>query len=130
MLEANDAKAVKAQYHRNELERLPLLKLFARAKHGKPKRLPLRDFKKLLDALKTGNITAAQKTKYFDLVDFNGNVIDGDKLEKDAAALEEKVRRDVGSDNTRVQPPPLYKINPKLPEKVGKWIDKWFPIGP
>jgi len=121
MLESNDKKKSRGPGYRNELEKLPLMKLFARSKHGKPQRLNLRDFRTLLDALRRGDIKAAEKTKNFELVDFNGNVVNGEKLEKDAEALEARVRRDVGPDNTRVHPPPATK----MPKWIDKLLDCW-----
>lgn len=91
---------------------MPLMKLFGRSKHGKPKLLGSRDFKILLRAIKAGDIPAAQKTKDYELVDFNGNVVDGDKLEADALALEKKLRDVVGFDNTHVHPPPVKGKKP------------------
>jgi hypothetical protein len=54
-----------------------------------------------------------------------GDVIDAEKLEKKAAALEDTVRRDVGVDNPRVQVPPIYKIPLKLPKWLEEPIDAW-----
>ena len=115
MLETNPKKKKRGPGYRAELEKLPLTRLFARSKHGDPKRLTVAEFQVLADALRRGDIRRAEQTKKFELVDFNGNVVDGAKLEKQAAALEQKVRGDVGRDNTRVHPPPLTKMP--------KWID-------
>ena len=125
VIEKNDAKKGRAPGYRAELANLALMKLFARVKHGRAGRILDKDFKTLLDALKRGDIIRALKTGNFELVDFKGGVIDVEKLEKKAAALEDKVRRDVGIDNTRVQVPPAYKIPLKLPKWLEELIDIW-----
>ena len=125
VIEKNDAKKGRAPGYRAELANLALMKLFARVKHGRAGRILDKDFKTLLDALKRGDIIRALKTGNFELVDFKGDVIDVEKLEKKAAALEDKVRRDVGIDNTRVQVPPAYKIPLKLPKWLEELIDIW-----
>ena len=102
------------------------MKLFARSKHGAPKRLTLQEFKKLVEVFKKGDIAAAEKTKKFELVDFSGKVVDGGKLEKAAGALEDKVRRDVGFDNVRGHPPPVTK----MPKWIDDLLDWWSPRKP
>jgi hypothetical protein len=120
-LEANPKKKDLAPQYRKELENLRLLKLFARVKHGKPKVLTAPQLNRLLRLFKAGNIRAAEETGDFELVDFSGNVVKRDKLEKDAANLEEVVRRKVGLDNTHVDPPPVTKM-----PKLLKWVlDCW-----
>jgi hypothetical protein len=121
MLDANDRKATKAPPYRYALAKMGLTKLFARVKYGQPEQQSIRAYNALLWALKAGDINAANDArKLVELVDFNGNVVDVDKLENDAKALEDRVRRDVGRDNVRFHPPPLYKI-PKWMEKLLDW---------
>ena len=57
-----------------------------------------------------------------ELVDFTGKVVNKDKLLRDAKALEDKVRADVGFDNRQVHPLPLPP--PKLIKKI---IDRLIP---
>ena len=116
-LEANPKKKDLAPQYRKELENLRLFKLFARVNHGKPKVLTAPQLNRLLRLFKAGNIRAAEGKGSFELVDFNGNVVNGEKLRKDAANLEEMVRRKVGLDNTHVDPPPVTKL-PKWLEKL------------
>ena len=125
VIEKNDKKKGRGPGYRNELTSLALMKLFARVKHGRPKRIADKDARTLLDAFRRGDIGGALRTKNFELVDFNGSVIDVDALEKKAAALEDKVRRDVGFDNVRVQVPPAHKIPLKLPKWLEELIDIW-----
>jgi hypothetical protein len=75
----------------------------------------------LYRTLKLGNITVAEDKDAFELIDFNGNIVDRLKLEKDAKALEDKVRWDVRSDNRRVHPMLMYKI----PKWIEKLLDCW-----
>jgi hypothetical protein len=126
MLESNPKKKSRGPGYRTELDKLPLTRLFARSKFGKPTRLSDSRFLALLTACQAGDIAAAEKTKLFELVDFDGNVVDGQKLVKQAAALEDKVRRDVGFDNVRGHPPPVTK----MPKWIDKLLDKWSPKKP
>jgi hypothetical protein len=123
MLESNPKKKSRGQGYRTELGKLPLIKLFARSKHGAPKRLTVKKFKKLVEALRKGDIAAAEKTKRFEFVDFSGKVVDGDKLMDAAKRVEDKMRRDVGLDNSRVHPPPVMK----LPKWIDELLDRWSP---
>ena len=54
-------------------------------------------------------------------------IVEQETSRKAAQALEDKVRRDVGRDNVRVQPPPAYDIPTKLPKWVEDLIDIWYP---
>ncbi|MHB8821441.1 MAG: hypothetical protein ACYDAI_12325 [Trichloromonadaceae bacterium] len=66
------------------------------------------------------SLAAAKITKKIDVVGFNGNVVDDEKLVKDSAALEDRVRRDVGIDNVRQHPPPV-NMWPKLEDLLDIW---------
>ena len=126
MLEANDQKKDKGPDYRKELEKLELMKLFGRSKYSKPKLLPRRDFHVLIRAfkdVKAGDIAdiAEAEKQNFELVNYKGEVVDGVKLEQNAKALEDKVRRDVGMDNIRAHPIPISSDDAK---KILKWIDK------
>jgi len=121
MLEANPKKKAKAPPYRKKLDQLALVKLFARLKHGNAKPLSVKDFRELLRIFEAENIKAAQDTGKFELVDFTGKVVNGTKLEQDAANLEDRVRRDVGLDNTRQQPPPATQ----MPRWMEKLLDCW-----
>ncbi len=123
MLEANPKKKDKGPPYRKELDKLGIMKLFARLKHGDARRLPTKDFRKLLKLMEAGNIKAAEDTGKFQLVDFSGKVINREKLEKDAASLEDRVRRDVGVDNTRQQPPPVNKMPGWMEDVLDCWED-------
>lgn len=123
MLEANAKKKDKAPPYRKELGKLGIMKLFARLKHGDGKRLPTKDFRRLLKFLEAGNIKDAEDTGKFQLVDFNGKVVDRKKLEKNATSLEDRVRRDVGLDNTRQQPPPATKMPGWMDDLLDCWED-------
>lgn len=125
VIEKNDAKKKRGPGYRTELAHLGLMKLFARVKHGKPGRMLDKDFKSLLDALRRGDIGGALNTSNFELVDFEGKVINVGALTKKALDLECKVRRDVGLDNRRVQLPPAHKIPLKLPKWLEELIDIW-----
>ncbi len=125
VIEKNDKKKSRAPGYRQALAKLALTKLFARAKHGAPAPLPVRNFRRLLKALKAGDIAAAVNTKRFELVDFSGNVVDAARLESNAAALEQTVRRDVGTDNIRGQIPPAVKIPLEQPKWQEDLIDTW-----
>ena len=116
-LEANPKKKDLAPQYRKELENLRLLKLFARVNRGNPQVLPAPELNRVLRGFKEGSLGAAVRTQYFQLVDFSGNVVNSDKLTKDAANLEEMVRRKVGLDNTHVDLPPVTKL-PKWLEKL------------
>jgi hypothetical protein len=70
-------------------------------------------------------MAGALKTNVVELVDFNCSVVDGDKLVKQAAALEDKIRRDVGGDNRRIDPPNVIE----LPAWIKKLLDKWADQG-
>lgn len=125
MLEANDRKATKAPPYRNALDKMPLTKLFARVKYRRAEQMPNRTYYVLLRALKAGDIKAANEDqKWVELVDFNGNVVDEDKLKNDAEALENRVKRDVGSDNVRFHPPPIYEIPKWMKKLLDWWADK------
>ncbi len=126
MLEANPKKKARGPGYRKELEKLPLTKLFARSKHKNPHRLSFEAFTRLIDALKNEDIKAAQN-EGFELVDFNGNAVNGEKLEKDAQALEDKVRRDVGPDNMRGHPPPVTKMPGWVDHLLDCWEGKKYP---
>jgi hypothetical protein len=58
-------------------------------------------------------------TKGYELVDFDGHVVDGVKLAAEAEKLEQRVRTDVGMDNSRVQAPPVGEAS-----KAWKKIEK------
>jgi hypothetical protein len=127
MIEANPKKKARAPGYRQELVKLPLTKLFARVKHAWPEQLNREDFAKLYGALLSEDLAAAAaQDDYFELVDFTGKIVDDAQLIKDAAALEAKVRKDVGRDNIRVQAPPIVKI----PAWIQAVIDKLLPKNP
>ena len=84
------------------------------------------NFTKLLPLLNAADIAGATNTGHFELVDFNGTVADGTQLEKEAARLEEEVRRKVGTDNMHADPPPVTK----LPAWIEKLLDKILPKDP
>ena len=70
---------------------MSLTKLFGRVrKNTADLRQP--EFLKLLQALQTANMVAAQQ-QGGEIVDYNGNVVDKNNLETRAAKLEAKVRR-------------------------------------
>ena len=112
-LEENEEKKDKAQPFHEELEKLGLTKLFARVNYGNPKVLSARDFGRFIRYLQMENVPLASKMLPTEFVDFDGNAIDEKALEKKAEALEEKVRKVVGRDNTHIDPPPVRKI-PKI----------------
>jgi hypothetical protein len=120
-LEANPKKKNKAPPYRQALEQLRLVNLFARVTRRAAKVLSSRDFVKVLQLLRTGDLMAAQKEGVFiDLIDCAGNVLDREKQEKltaDAAKLEERVRSVVGLDNFYVDPPPPNKV-PKIIDDI------------
>ena len=124
MLEKNDTKKHKAPAYRKALDKLPLVKLFARSKHGHPNLLPPHDFRLLLRALRTENIAAAEESGYFDLVDFNGDIVEGEKLKNNAKSLEDKVRQDVGKDNIRTHPYPINYEDIETGKKIVDWVCK------
>ena len=114
----------KAKKYRLELEALGLLKLWARLKHGRPRPLDAARLALLLDALAADDpvkATAAARDD-FKLVDFQGRVVDVEKLRQAAAALEARVQRDAIRNNVHVDPPPVYE-KPKLP----KWLKYVLP---
>ncbi len=121
MLDANPSKATKAPPYRAALNTLGLKKVFGRTKFGDASPLAPKSFSKLIRHLANEDLERAQNTKHHDLVDFDGNVVDSVTLEADAAALEKRVEDDVGTDNTRQQPPPVNKV-PKWMEKI---LDCW-----
>ncbi len=106
MLEANDKKKTSMPY-RQALEKLPLIKVYARVKYRQPDLLKKPKFAALLKALQGEDVAEAEKNGV-EFIDFDGNVVKQDKLQKDAKALEDKVTADVGRDNKRIQSPPLY----------------------
>jgi hypothetical protein len=125
MLDMNDQKATKAPPYRYALANLGLMKLFARVKYGHPEQQSIRAYNALLQALKNGDISSANVSqKLVELVDFNGNVINDDKLIKDAKALQDRVCQEVGRDNKRFHPPPLYEIPKWLVKLIDWWVDK------
>jgi len=121
-------KKDKAPQYRKELDELPLLRVYGRVNYKKAGKLAPAAFRKLVRLLRAGDARGAQDTGNFELVDFlNSKVVDAKKLEADAAKLEDVVRREVGAENTHVDPTPLYdhpkwvkwlidKIKPKLPD--------------
>jgi hypothetical protein len=109
MIEANPKKQPRSAGYRKELAALPLRNVFTRLKRGLPQQLSKRDFARLYAALAAGDLAEAEKED-FELVDFSGTVVKSDKLVKDAASLEEKIRNDVGTDNRRLPVPPIFRI--------------------
>jgi hypothetical protein len=122
-LENNPKKRPSAPDFQEQLEKLRLDKLFARVVHGKATSLTPERFSRLFTLLRAGDLRGAEKTGDFELVDFDGHVVNGEALEKDAARLEEAVRKKVGSDNTHVDPPPVTKI----PKWIEALLDKLLP---
>ena len=83
-------------------------------RHGKAGVLTPARFARLLALLEAGDCTDVQ------LVDHNGKVRDCPRLKKDAEELEQRVRRVVGGDNVRAEPPPAKGSKPKKPPKDDK----------
>jgi hypothetical protein len=121
MIEANPKKKARGPGYRQELSKLSLRTLFARWKPNWTKTLSKKDTARIYAALQAGD--AATIDEYVELVDFNGKVVDRKKLEQDAKTLEDKVRRDVGTDNVQVHAPPIVAI----PKWVQALIDKLLP---
>jgi hypothetical protein len=127
-LEANEKKKKKAQPYTEELERLGLVRLFARVKLLNPSKIfTSLEFIKLRQLLSEGDIEETQKNTEIDLelVNFLGDVVysrKNKKLLKDAEKLEERVRLDVGLDNFYVDPPPVTK-QPKEPKIIEEILD-------
>jgi hypothetical protein len=121
MIEANPKKKARGPGYLQELSKLPLRTLFARWKPNWTKTLSKKDTARIYAALQAGD--AATIDEYVELVDFNGKVVDRKKLEQDAKTLEDKVRRDVGTDNVQVHAPPIVAI----PKWVQALIDKLLP---
>ena len=111
MLEANPDKAKDAPKYRKRLDDLRLGKLFTRALHGNPRVLPMKRIEPLVAALREGKIPGRDRD-LFDVVDYEGKVVDRDRLRQDAEALEATVRKKVGRDNVHVDTPPVTKIKP------------------
>jgi hypothetical protein len=123
-LEANDAKAVKGQFHRKTLENLGLLRLYARGKRGFARPLPDDVFDRTRRLLREENVAEALKTGLFELVDFEGAVVHYGRLTADVARLEALVERDVGPDNRHYDVPPPSMLT-GMPKWLQKLIDKW-----
>lgn len=117
MLEAKEKKKKLAPPFIGRLHKLGMLKLFARGLHGRPNALSTAAYENLLALLDRGDVVAAQKTKSWELVDFAGNVVDAEKLDRDARKLEAEVRLAVGPDNIRVDGPPVTKM-PWLAQEI------------
>jgi len=111
-LEANDKKKADAPKFAEKLAKLRLLKLFVRVHWGKPKLLSAKQFVRLLTDLRTRGLGAVDGDDR-QLIDYEGKVVDAKQLVKEATQLEEAVRKRVGKDNIRIEPPPLYPRKPK-----------------
>ena len=121
LLERNPKKAKRGPAYRERLEKLRLMRIYARSKHGHARVLPRVTYHALLDALESGKLKAASATKHFELVDLDGNVVDDTQLESAMTKLEEEITREVGMDNFHVDPPPDIQ----MPKWLKKLIDKW-----
>jgi hypothetical protein len=128
IIEANDAKKIRAPGYRKELDDLGLRRLFARAKYGNARQLTRAAYQRLLAALVLQEAGGDPKNDDLpDLVDFTGKVVDYMTLKGRAAQLEDKVRKDVGAENVKRKAPPLPgsalakklfdKLRPKDPKK-------------
>ena len=73
-------------------------------------------FARLFRLLTAADSVGAEKTGDFEIVDFNGKVVNAEKLEADAARLEDAIRKKVGVDNIHIDPPPVTQIP--------KWIQE------
>jgi hypothetical protein len=115
-------------YHK-KLDELKLLEMYVRAKYGHAKRLPRPVYARMIQALREENVSAAAAAGV-QLVDFTGNIVDGDKLLDRAGELQAALLRDVGSENFHVDPLPVNK-QPQVPKWVPEWvldvIDEIFP---
>lgn len=123
MIEANPKKKARGQGYRDELSKLSLLALFARWKAHWPVQTP-RQTADLYAALASGQIPPGQQDP-IELVDYTGRVTDKQKLLQAEKALEGKIRKDVGIDNTQTH---LAPLPPQ--EKVQKIIDIIQPEDP
>lgn len=114
----------KAKKYREELGKLGLLELYARAKHSEPGLMKPGPLRLLLAALAAGDPrkAAAVSEGKFDLVDFRGEAVDERKLSQAALALENRVERDARRNNVHIDPPPIMQ-KPKLP----KWLKEILP---
>jgi hypothetical protein len=118
--ERDKEREEKAKNYRRELEALGLTKLYASLKHGQPAPMDPTRLRRLLDALAAGDAERANVAadKYFDIVNFQCQVVDVRKLREAAGALEKRVAKDAKPNNLHFDPPPLLTEKPKLP----KWL--------
>jgi hypothetical protein len=125
MIEANPKKKARGQGYRDELANLPLQALFARWKADWPPQTE-QQTANLYAALQAGGVAAGEPDPV-ELVDFTGKVVEKKKLLQDAKALEDKVRKDVGSDNTQAHlaPLPPQKLMEKIIDKIAPEDDEW-----
>ncbi|APE14005.1 hypothetical protein BOH72_00935 [Mycobacterium sp. WY10] len=125
MIEANPKKKARGQGYRCELAKLPLQTLFARWKADWPTQTE-QQTANLYAALLAGGVADGEPDPV-ELVDFTGKVVDKKKLLQDAKTLEDKVRTDVGRDNTQVHlaPLPSQKLMEKIIDKIAPEDDDW-----
>ena len=107
----------KAKKYREELQKLGLLKLYARTKYADPGPMGPGPLRRLLAALAAGDPRKAKAVVegHFDLVDFRGDVVDEHKLRQTVRALEDRVEQDARRNNVHIDPPPIMK-KPKAAE--------------
>jgi hypothetical protein len=119
-LEANPKKKHLAPGFTQQLTDLHLTKVYAEIKRGHAKRLDDRKFAQLRRLLRQGTVAQADESIYVAFVDFlTGKRISGDKLTRDAADLEKKVRDAVGWDNRHVDGPPATKM-----PRIIRWLEE------
>lgn len=74
--------------------------------------------------LRGENALAVLESGLFELVDFQGTVVNVKKLTAQVADLEARVAGDVGSDN-RHDEVPTFLLNQQMPKWLKKLIDDW-----
>jgi hypothetical protein len=66
----------------------------------------MKTLERILKTLREGRIASVGRTEIPELIDYNGNVVDQQRLRNSAGMLEALVRKKVGRDNIHVDPPP------------------------
>jgi len=125
LVEINPKKKDQAPAFRTQLTDLGLMRLYVRAKFGHASVSSPAAYARLRQALRDGDLAAAEKTAVFQLFDFDGKEVKATEILPRAQQLEAAVRRVVGLDNFRADPPPSVFFSAQADSAIGK-VEKFI----